>query len=240
MKIESAQKNLEETIKILQEKKQRLQSIKIIKEYIENERQIQEQQKKALILSEIQYSPIANCYYNKPAIENGIYLNGIQRISLSMILARMFIEKYQANMTYYYVVTLEELEKYSEIVHQKLTEEKYYEDDPINEEESKLLQIKIYKNPKNNISYIFKNNKESKRILQEELERDSHDISKSISTNCFKTGHILLKSEVPIEILMETYNLEKVSSRIRTALSDSQSLKAINLEKRSQVKKVYH
>ena len=37
MKIESAQKNLEETIKILQEKKQRLQSIKIIKEYIENQ-----------------------------------------------------------------------------------------------------------------------------------------------------------------------------------------------------------
>ena len=70
MKIESAQKNLEETIKILQEKKQRLQSIKIIKEYIENERQIQEQQKKALILSEIQYSPIANCYYNKPAIDS--------------------------------------------------------------------------------------------------------------------------------------------------------------------------
>lgn len=240
MKFEIDQKNIEEKIKILQEKKEKLQSTPIIKEYIENERKIQEHQKKAIMMNKIQYSKSANCYYNKPAIGNGIYLNGIQRINLSMILARMFIEKYQANITCFDAITLEELENYSKTVHQKLTEEKYYEDDPINEEESKLLQMPIYKHPQNNISYIFNNDKQSKKALQEELERDSHDISKSINTNYFNVGYILLKSEVPIEILKEKYSLEKVSSRIRDALSNPQSLKAMNIEKELPTKKVYH
>ena len=239
--------NLNEKIKLLDEKintlktqQQKLEQYSIIQMYIKNAKKLEEQLQTKAVLNRIQYSMKASCYYNTPVPGSEIFLNGVQRINLSMILARIFIEKYQANIKNFNMITLEELEEYSKIVNRKLTEEKFYEDDPINEEESKLLQISIYKNPANNISYIFNNDSRSKKALKKELERGLHNISENINTDYLDQGYIVLNNNVPIELLIEKYNLGKVTSRIKEALSSPQSLKTIKIEAESPKKKVYH
>lgn len=241
MDLVNEKKKLEETLKSLIEKQEQLNQLPAIQKYLEIEKQIQSLLKKMdMIQNRIQYSEKANCYYTKPEIGSGIYIKGTQRINLSMILARIFIEKYKAQIEKFDLISLEELERYSQIVHAKLTEEKCYEDDPRNEEVSKMLQIPIYVNPANNISYIFNNDSQSKKVLKEELERYSHDIAENINTKYYDQGYIVLNRNALIETLTKKYSIENASSRIKEALSSSESLKALKIKQELPKKKVYH
>ncbi len=241
MKFIEQTEKIEESIKEVITEKEKLEKDPKIQSYLKLEQHLKELNKKMETLSEIQYSQAADCYYSKPMIGKDIHLNGIQRINLSMILARILIEKYNSKVNFSKMIFLTELEDYSKIANQILTEEKLYEDDPISLEESKVLQMPVYKNPSNNICYVFNNTAKERAELKKELERNAHNMSKNINTKYLEQGYLLLNNNVPIELLAEQYGLEDKSSRIKEALSSPQSLKTIKITPiSSPKKKVYH
>lgn len=241
MKINDQREKLQESIDRITMEKERLEQDPKVQSYLTIKHNLEELNKNMNILNQIQYSSSADCYYSKPRVGKDIYVNGIQRISLSTLLARIFIEKYNANYLHFNTILLKELEEYSKIANQILTEEKLYEDDPISLEESKVLQMPVYKNPSNNICYVFNNTAKARTELKYELERNAHNMSKNINTKYLEQGYLLLNNNVPIELLAEQYGLEDKSSRIKEALSSPQSLKTIKITPiSSPKKKVYH
>ena len=137
MKFIEQTEKIEESIKEVITEKEKLEKDPKIQSYLKLEQHLKELNKKMETLSEIQYSQAADCYYSKPMIGKDINLNGIQRINLSMILARILIEKYNSKVNFSKMIFLTELEDYSKIANQILTEEKLYEDEKRRQEEVK-------------------------------------------------------------------------------------------------------
>ena len=225
---------LDQEERILQEKAQQLeQKNEIIKKYKVVQKHLRQIQERKKFLETIVYSEKANAFFTKEELDKDIYAKQVQRISLSELIARMFIEQDESKRENQDIIFLNQLEYYSEIANQRLTEEIVYSDDPQIENKPDWIKEPIYRNPKNNICYIYKNTSKNYEQLKQEITTGSHEISKYIeivnvpiqskNTKIHQPG-IRLKDPKQIEKIKKQYNLEKKSKRVKTALTSQNQL----------------
>lgn len=176
---------------------------------------------------QLEKSIVEGCYYVKKE-ESFNVMNSTMSVGLSQIIATMFLIQNNKENKY---LTFEELEKYSEIVNRELKVQKIYEDELIMQNE----YIKIYENPVNNFSYVYKDSLKRRQQLKRDVENNYLDISPYIEVE--NDGLVLKKSEY-IDILQEKYKFAiNTNQRVIEALVGEDALKLLNNKKSKKITK---